>query len=620
MIKRTKILLLVLMVVSVSGVVLAQNKPVIEKSVSIKGVMSAVPADAWGAIVIKNLSVFSKTIDDYAAKLSVEPPNLQKRLVRKLGMGKLVDMSSPMAIIIMNKQLYGDQPVATVLLVKQYEQFAASLNGQVTETPGIMKGKSDSLGECYFAKKGSFVIIGPTEMIVNAVVSSKQSLADVIDSDAQKLSDSSQFFVHVNLPALVTVVKPFLMMFSAMGMMGGMNPMMQQGQGGNQAQPGGIDAQQMQQMQALGSMVNAVVGLLDELNNLDIGVSLKPDMIRVGGLLGFKPGQEMANLLKLQKPTNKPLIDGIPGGDFAMAGGLKWEGKVTKFQEAMIRANSILIKDPEKVQKYLALAKKSAETVKSTAFRVSLEKPSKDAPAVFVQIVQKTKDAKQYLDTLSQLYGIMGEMTVPGKKQQLSYKYKKNVEMVSGLPVDELVIDMSSIFNAIGKADPKAEEAKKAVSLILGSSVFKVKFVPVDAKMVVMQMGGNDEALKKFIVAAKSSADAIESSPKVVQIANLLPKKRIGEFYLDVGSFVSGVMNIVMKFESEGKKADTDETPKIPPITTALIGKTITVSGSSFKCDAIVPFSVIEQVVGLKGAFEAIASEEKGTELKKDKD
>jgi len=619
MLKKMKKMLLVSVIVSVSGIVFAENQSVSEKPVSVKSVMSAVPADAWGAIVIKNLSDFSKSIDDYATKLDIEPPNLQKRLIRKLGMGTLVDMSSPIAIIIMNKQLYGNQPIATVFYIKQYEKFAASLNGQVTETPGIMKGQSDELGECYFAKKGSLVVIGPTQMIVNAVVSSKQSLADVMDNDAQKLSNSSQMYVHVNLPALVSVAKPFLMMFSAMGMMGGTNPMMQQSAGGNQAQPGGINQQQMQQMQALSSMINAVVGLLDELNSLDIGLNLKPDMIRVGGLLGFKPGQEMVSLLKMQKPTDKPLMVGIPGGDFVIAAGIKWEGKTTKFQEAMIRANSMFLNDPAKAQKYFELAKKSAEMGKSTAFKISLTKPLPNQPAILVQAVQETTDAKQYLDTINQLYKIMGNIKIPGQKHQFSYKYNKGAGTIAGLPVDELVVDMSSVFNTMGSAEPKAQEAKKVVNLIFGSSVFKVKFVPVNATLVAIQLGGDDEVLKKLVLAAKSSTSAIDTSPKVLQAANLLPKQRIGEFYLDLGNFVSGIMNIVTKFESEDKQSEADEIPKIPPMNTALIGKSVTVTGSSLKCDAVIPFSVIKQMVGLKGVFEAMESAESERE-DKDKD
>ncbi len=618
--KKSKILLsLCVFVIGVFSCSLFGAEGSQSVNASSEDVLKAVPADAWGVIVIKNLSKFSKSVDDYASKLGAECPELEKRLVRKLGVGKLVDMNSPMAIVIMNKQLYGNQPIATVLNVGQYEKFAASLNGQVTETPGIMKGKNDELGECYFSKKGSLVVIGPTQMIVNAVVSSKQSLGAVINKEVKGVADNSSLYVHVNLPALVTVVKPYLMMFSAMGMMGGMGPMMQ-GQGDNQ--PSGINEQQMQQMQALSAGINAIVGVLDELNSLDIGVSLEPEMIKGSGILGFKPGQEMAGLLALQKPTDKPLLVGIPGGEFGIAGGMNWEGKLTKFQEAMLKINSVFIKNPETVQKYLDLAKQSTEIVKGAAFKLALVQSGKDKPVFLVQAVQKTSDSKKYLDIMQEIYGIMGTMHVPGQKGALSYKYNKGAGKVDGLRVDELVIDMGELFKAAGK-NAKAKEAEAVLKILLGSSKLKVKFVPVTDKCVAIQFGGTDENLEALIKTVQDKTSPIDVDPRVVKVAKLLPKERIGEFYLDLGGFVSGVMNIAMKFAPTGKDDDDDadevKTAEFPKLTTPLIGKTVTVVGSAFKCDVVVPFATIQKMSGLKGMFEAMMPE-KGESKEKDKD
>ena len=140
------------LVVTVLAVIVS-GTGVLGAETSVTGQMlSVVPSDAWGVIVIKDLSKMSSLIDGYATRLGVEKPDILKKVVRKLGVGTMVDMSKPMVIVVMNKQLYGDQPVAAILSVKEYDNFAAAFGGKATDVPGLMKGENEELGECYFTR------------------------------------------------------------------------------------------------------------------------------------------------------------------------------------------------------------------------------------------------------------------------------------------------------------------------------------------------------------------------------------------------------------------------------------------------------------------------------------
>jgi hypothetical protein len=340
--RKTKLKVMMGAMIVLMGVhyAFAQTTTTAATSAATGNILSAVPSDAWVAIVFNDMDKSGKMIDAYAAKLGTQSPNVQKKIGRMMGASGQVDMSKPLVLVVMRKDLYGDQPIALVASVKEFEKFAADLKGQTTETPGLMKGQNEELGEVYFGKKGSFVVLGPTEAIVKAVVESKEGFETSMDASSRKLMSGSDIFARVNVQSLGQFIQPALMGFGAMmqmSAMGGMDGM--GGEEGTDTQKSEKNKVQMQAMQAAGAVINALVGFINETNSLDLGIKLAPETVQLGFALNFKPGQEMASMLAAQKQTDKPLIKGVAGDGFALAAGWQWEPKITKIQEAILQIN-----------------------------------------------------------------------------------------------------------------------------------------------------------------------------------------------------------------------------------------------------------------------------------------
>jgi hypothetical protein len=578
-----------------TGLAMSQTASAPVSSAGDGAVLQAVPAEAWGAVLFKNMGQTSQAVDAYAVKLGVGEVGLQRKLSRMLGVSGQIDMTKPMVLVVMSKERFGNQPIALVVTVKEYEKFAADLKSKTTETPGLMKGSNEELGDVFFGKKDAYLVMGPTEAIVKSVIVSKGGIAASMDPSAQKLMTDSDVYARVNFLSLGQFLKPTLMGIGAMMQMGAMGGM---GGMGGDAQADNAQAQaQMQAMQSAGVMINALVGFLDETNSFDIGIKLDPKFVHAGFLFSFKPGQEIAKSLAAQKQSDKPLVRGVAGNDFALAAGWNWESKVTKFQQAIFQMNPGFA-DPADFDKFKALNTQLVEMNRGQAVMVSMAKPEPGKPLFTVQQVTETTDAKKFVEVTRQVMELQGKAKMGGG--QMKMKYEQGVAQVDGISVDRVTMDMNSMLSMPGmaQAGAQAEQLQAVLKGLLGAEDGTISFhmAPATEKRVVLFFGGNEEGMAKLIKAAKADATPLSTNPKVIEVAKTLPKQRLMEGYVDVGRLATGFMAMAMMAGDDGAEAPAT----IPAIQTPLVGAAVSVDGNTIMMNVAVPFEVVQNLMNLR--------------------
>ncbi|NLE28161.1 MAG: hypothetical protein GX629_00660 [Phycisphaerae bacterium] len=558
-------------------------------------ILSAVPADAWVGTVFNDLNKSGRMIDSYAVRLGMQAPGVQKKIGRMIGVSGQVEMSKPMALVVMRKDLYGDEPVAMIVSVKEYEKLAADLKGQTTETPGVMKGSSEELGDVYFGKKGVFVVLGPTEAIVKAVVESKEGIDASMDASSRKLLEKSDIFAHVNIQSIGQFVQPMLMGFGAMMQMGAMGGM--DGMSGDDDPADQKNKAQMQAMQAAGAMINALVGFINETDSLDVGVKLDLDLIQTGFSLNFKSGQEMAGLLASQKQTDKPLIKGVAGDGFAFAAGWQWEPKITKLQEAFLQINPGFT-DPADAEKYKKLSRELALMNLGQSIKLAIKSAKPGEPMFELQQVTTTKDAKKFIDLTRQMFEMQSKMGVAQSKENVKFQYETGVMKAGDVSVDRVTVDLNSVMNMPGMSDPNMAQVKAMLATLLGSTdgLVRVMIAPANEKLVVTMFGGDEKSMGTLIKSAKEGTTPLAKNAKVVQTAKMLPKNRLMEMYFDFGKLASGAMAMMMAGDDDEAEGDEPAASTFPAIETPLVGAVGSVEGSSLKLDMVVPFEVISNL------------------------
>ncbi len=561
---------------------------------SVSNALSVVPSDAWVALVINDLSKTSQQLDNYAAKFGVEPPVLQRKLSRMLGVSGQADMSKPIILVVMSKETYGDRPVAVIVGVKDFEAFATGIKGQATETPGLMKGQNDELGDIYFGKKGTLVVMGPTELIVKDIIAAKQGFASSMDSGATKLMKESNMYIRVNLQSLGAYAKPILMGVGAMMQMGGLGGAM--GGDASTQESGNSQAQaQAQAMQALGGLINAFIGFIDELNSFDIGVKFEADNILAGLVLSFKGGQDMASVLAAQKPTSEPLVKGLSGESFMLCGGWTWNPKMTKFQEALLQINPGM--NPADAEKYKTLQKQLMELSQGASFKIDMRRAKAGEPLIEFQQILSTKDAKQYIELTRQLLELQSNIKSAGSSE-LKFKYEAGVAKVGNVSVDQVTMDMNKLLNMPGMPGDQIQQVKSLMTTVLGSANGMVQFhvAAVNNKLVAVSFGGGQAGMEQLIKSALKGETPLAKNTKVSQVAALLPKERIFEAYMDLGKLAGGIMSVATTMGEKGG----EEPASMPTVETPLVAANASIQGTALRMDVVVPTEVVSQLMGLR--------------------
>ncbi len=557
--------------------------------------LGLVPATAWGAVVINDISKLSKAVDGYAALLGKPPVNIEAEWLKKLGMGSGVVTTKPAVVVIMDANLYGAQPIAVLLPVKDFQASAKMIKAKATETPGIMQGENAEFGTAFIAKKGSYMIIAPTEDIVKSVMLSKESLSGSLSKGARAMIGSSDAFVHVNLQVLANVAKPYLMMASMMGGMGGMAGMAP-GAGGPSGDKGAADMQ-MQAMQNLSKMAMVAADLLDQLTSFDLGLNLKSDTIKSTCLLGYRPGSELASLAEMQKPTGQPLLKGLPDSNSCLSFGFRWQPKLIKLYTAMIEMTPPGLTAAD-AQKYVKLAKENATMMTGAAASLSLQAPGPGTGMLRMRYVSETTDAKKCAANVRALLELQSKAGITGpdgKKISMDAKYEAGVATIAGVSVDRYTMDMSSILNMPGMSGGQSAGVLAGLTMMLGATDGKIstRIAQVSDKVIVTGFGLDDKAFAELIKSAKAGLAPLNSKPKYVKAGAMLSKNRIAEGYLDIGAAITGMMGGMMPPVGA---AQSGATPAMLKIDIPLIAFGESLDAGAAKVEMVIPLEVIKQI------------------------
>ena len=595
-----------------AGVAVAQEAAPTAPQAALSNPLSLVPADAWLVVVIDDVSKISTQVDAYAKALNKEPLNIESEWVKRLGMGAGIAADQPTILVVMNRTVFGDQPLAVLLPIKDYQAVSNMVQAKPTETPGIMTGENPEFKKLFFARKGGYLLAAPTEELVKSVLTSKQDLASVLGKDSASLLDKSDIYFRANLPPISEMIKPYLMLATMMGpgmmgMPGGMGP------GGEPPmdQAGMPQNPQVQAMQAMSKMVTGLADLLDQATSYEMGFSLEPQTISVTYLMGFKPGTEIAAMIAEQKPTETTELKGLPAKDFFFAMGYRWEPKLIKFYNAMFEMSGAMGLPPELAQQYVQLSKDSFLMAKGVAAMVSMKMPSPGTGMLGVDWVVETADAGQYIEKMRQAVGLMAQAKIPGPDGQMitpNVRYEQNVATVGGVPVDRYVMDLNSLM-AMPGADPQmAQQINMFLGMAFGAANGQIatRIAKVSDNLVVLDIGGDDASLQQLIEAAKSGSTAVAQMPKVQQARKQLFDKQLAVGYLDLGKIINMIAGFQQMMVMMGGQAGTETAPA-PQGEMPLIAFAKTVTDTMVQGRLVVPMEVIQQIVPLAESAAAAA-------------
>jgi hypothetical protein len=548
------------------------------------GVLSVVPADAWGVVGLNNLEQLDQEVMRLGQKLGLPIFFAPSGLIQMgLGITQGFDPAGGMALIVLDGTKYPGaanwsffkgfpMPVVMALATSNDKELIQSLNGQPTEDPAVSTVTLQ--GEAVFAAtKDGYVLVGPDAELLKSLLgkgaAATQPATAVLKPGFVKHMISSNLYIYVNGKPLLAAYGPVLkgmMAFVAAAMQG--------------AQTGG-DAAMMQLFPVL---VNAYIDIMSkQLDRALIFAGLEPNGLHLSALVTFQPDTVLAKVFAAAKPSGRPLLAGLPDGAFVLAAGSEQTG-----QEYTQQLMDLFMKpylDAMRASGIEALVAKVDQQVKLGEVRVQLTKlqkasqmgayvlPKGENGVLGVVAASQFSDAAKAYELIKQNIKAQVDDAAAQQPKVKSFleavTYTEDAETIGGAKVHTLLADLTLLPKLLEVPEDKAAQAIKVIKMLFGSDGLKARIAVTD-KSIVATLGGGDTFLKEALTAAKSAKAPLATQPAVAKVMDRLPKDRVSVFMVSAENLVQVVDKIAKAVGEDGLPFKAGQTSA--PLAAAMIG------------------------------------------------
>jgi|GEM_PF-3082094 len=560
-----------LLILSVATLMLPAVTTAVRAQDSSEGILSAIPQDAWAAVIVRDLKGLNGKIVAIGQDLGLpvgpgtmagDPLTMLKGIV---GATEGLNDSGSVALVLLKPEEATAQAVqeAVLLLVPAtdpkvfLEQFATDAAAgpakpeaaekktgdepaeeekkdqqpasQAEEKAGLPPGvvPIEIMGKSGFgAAKGKYALLAPTPNALKAYLAGKGSIRSSFDPDRLKMVEGKfDVFVWANIaaagPVLKDPVKGALSAFMFMASMG--DPAM---------------ATQAQQL------IEAIEKFLDQAQSFQIGIAVTKAGIEIDGYVSAKPDTELAKTMADTPTTDKTLLVGLPAEPYMLALGVMSATTADQIKQSKAMVGSLLDK-PQ--------VKQATDAEKLAEFRKTLDEMMELAPAakwwsmsisrlpegsdgmVGLTVVSAAPGAAEKWQALMRRLFETGLQMVSDEDIQSVLKhvqFKPDAEKAGDAVMDHLTVDLA----AIPDAEPEDIEGIKK---IIGKEGVVLRVGRLDADHVAILFGGGPARIEQVAQLARKKAAPLAEDAGIKAIAAHLPGKgKVGEAYIAVDTIL----------------------------------------------------------------------------------
>jgi len=514
-------------------------------------ILKAIPADATGFIVVRNLNEMNKDVSGVAMKLGFPlgpmgmiPAPLDLMKMKTGIMGGLSENSS-LALVVLNckdvpaiNELANAGKLAVIIPSHDIKALTATMNPQKQDDLTIM----NFMGEQFFsAPKGDFLVVAKAPEAVKAVLKAGDGIAKTMSPDQIEAYRKQDLFAWFSPAGISQEIRDEINTT-----LSGMMTMAYQ-----QSLPG-LAQQTTEDMNKF----------FEQTKEVSLGLDLDADKgLNLSIYFRVKPGTEFAEQMAAVKTADKPLLAGLPDEPFVVAAGFT-NTMGHPQQEKQIRMVLDLYANMAK-QAGLEITPQHVESIKETVITLSksydsggfsisaLPSASIDG-LIGIAKVTRVKDSQQFQADTRKLIATVKEIFLDLAKKDSDAElteedittldqiivYKENAEQIAGANVDHFIIDLSKI----PAIDP---ETLVEIKNVVGAEGVIFRIAAVGKNHIVATFGGGKDRFTKIVELAKKDQAPLAQSNYIKKIAGRLPAKNLYfEGYFSVEHLLSLIMNV----------------------------------------------------------------------------
>lgn len=491
------------------------------------------PADTWGFVVIRDLQSTSKEIQSLASKFGMGDLDPLNYVKLNLGLPfEAIDESGSMALIVLDYSMYNDFPLVIAVPTRDPKDFIQQLGVQESEAggPAFFIPQAGGAQRVYIASKGRFAVMGDDPNAVQAVASPTAQPLTLSRAMRDDLA-TRQMVVHANLVPIIATVKPMMMMMIGMGGMGG--PGM-----------GGGDPAQAERMATQQQALNQLIIILDQFKDLGLTLNIGAEGVSTELTLSFNENSELAGIFGDSINSSRPLLSGLPDGQFALTFGQKtgpeFLRKLTDLfkplqQFAMQMGQPQVSIDTEAMAKYEEITNEMLSIATGQAVILGLPDAGAKGGIIRAAVHFMTTDSKRAVELISEMVPLMGSMFPDPDMAALTkaLQYKPDAEQIAGMSVHHLEVDLAQIGEEVNEPPPPF------IKKIIGSDVVRVRIAAVGPNAVAVAFGGGADYFSDVASLIKSRSAPLANQTTIREASRQLPNRRFVEMFLSLKGFES---------------------------------------------------------------------------------
>lgn len=583
------------------------------------GVLDIVPANAWAAVVVRDLRALNNKIVAVGKDLGVpigpgtmvgDPLTMLKGF---LGAVEGLDEKGSVALVVTKVDpldMEGLQKSMVILVPctdpKAFlDQYAAGDEEPASEP--AKEGDADKAEEpskeegqaahdpdkpklprgvvalkvmqqdSYGAVKGNYAILAPAPEAIEAFLAAKEPIrAKMPKERAAVLEKKTDILIWLNVaeagPAVKESVTNTIMGVMLMASMG--------------------DPAAASQAK---SIVEGIGKFLDQSEDLQVGLSLNKVGMDIEVYYRVKPDTELARVMAGQQTSNESLLKGLPAEPFMVAMGMVANTSEEKVKDAR-ESIDLLLDNPRIVEHVDAEKMKGfketvgefldlAPTAKWASMSIS-RLPKGDDGMFGLTIVFETPQASEkWLKVLRKLTKEALALCPSEEAQKYLSKVQYNeAQKIGDAVVDEVSFDMKDL--------PDAEEEDIATAKkLIGKEGLMLRLAALDPDHVAIVFGGGPSRIEQIAAVAKAGKAPLGDDAGIKGVASQLPVgNRSFELYA-CGDTIMQVINDAAEAAGEDKPIQVEIPEIAAPL--AMVG---TRTGNTMQFNIFIPMKLVKGV------------------------
>jgi len=520
-------------------------------------VLKAVPENAWGVLIIRNLGELDQKLMALFQQLNVPPMSGLMLAKGSLGLAEGINDNGSAAVIFMPGAAVMAEPQKSLAILVPTTDYAALTKNLAPEDAGEGISKvMIAMEESYIAQHGGFVVAGPAPESVKAILSAANGPGLGAAWTPHQLERFKQDDITLMLNLKSVLGDPAIA-----GMIVGMAAM---------------SGQQVTQEQ------------LQEWETVTITLRLEKDGARLGVYMGFKEGSETAQIWATGETTTKSMLTGLPGEQYVFAFGTLQDAasaqKMAEKIEKDFQKNMAMLPpevDRAKMTETIGLMSGMFRDMRDLSVSVTALPTGADGLVGFAKVVTFEKGAVEKCGKIAEILQAVGAaVPMPEVQQALkAIKYSAGEEKVGGVNVDHLVI-------AVDQMEGVDQESFQKFKKVVGGDGLLFRVAAIDDKRVVATLGGGSTRLQHVIELVQGNAAPLSANEGIKKAAAMLSNNRYFEGYLAADNAVNLASEIA---KAVGEEPVPFPVPAVDPLAMVMspAGK------SAVQTDIAIPMSFI---------------------------